>query len=208
MGVHKDTIDLIDRAVAALGVDYGDLSMLELGNQELRFREFDERIRGLAVNGRLPVKLYFTILGVDHVSIDLNGEDGALEVDLCEAVCLGHDRFDVVTNFGTSEHVYKQYECFWNIYTQCRSGGMMIHEVPLVGDWTEHICYYHYTEQFFKMLADACDGTVLELQTTGNRLDKHYNTKVIQCVMQKTGPPQFIGKEQFNAILSEGAVRG
>ena len=77
--------------------------ILELGNQTQYFGPGYGR----------AAKLWFQENKYEHVSIDLNGQDGALVFDLCtplspEMLALG--QFDAVTDFGTSEHVANLYE--------------------------------------------------------------------------------------------------
>lgn len=138
----------------------------ELGNQHIRravpvdFRKLDPSWRPIKSR---PAKLWFEAQGWEHVSIDLNGRDGALKLDLTKPLLAGlFDSFHVVTNFGTSEHVADQYECFRNIHRLCRVGGRMIHAVPLFGHWLNHSPFgFDYTMDFFFTLAEANGYTVL-----------------------------------------------
>jgi hypothetical protein len=136
------------------------LWMFELGNQ--RF------IGGQFTTG----KEHFENLGMAHTSVDLNGEDGALPLDLrCpEMFYKFRCKYDVLTNLGTTEHVEpieKQYECFSIVHDVVKPGGIMIHMVPDVeeldnsGAWNGH-CNVYYRKEFFDKLAEHCDYTVLE----------------------------------------------
>ena len=62
------------------------------------------------------------------------------------------DRFDMVTNFGTTEHVTDQYAVYSNIHFLTRTGGVMIHSVPMIGEYPGH-CLYRYTRDFFQVVA-------------------------------------------------------
>ena len=88
------------------------LKMLELGNQVIRP---DKQIR------ETTGKLYFTNLGYEHTSVDLNGLDGALIKDLSKLEDFAEykEYFDVITNAGTIEHVEpfeKQHTAFLNVH--------------------------------------------------------------------------------------------
>jgi len=112
-------------------MDWKDLRMCELGNQHLR----EDPVFG----SHTIAKNFFQSLGVFHVSIDINGRDGALPINLCKLVKDElAESFDVVTNFGTSEHVEDQAICFQNIYRLCRDGGLSIHMVPATDNWKGH----------------------------------------------------------------------
>jgi len=108
-------------------------TMLELGNKR---------------NQKGAFKDHFTAIGLKHVSVDLNGEDGALALDLMHPLGLG--RFDIVTNFGTSEHVEDQEPCWRNIVEHAE--GLIVSTTPLPGDWTRHGRWYP-VPGFYKALA-------------------------------------------------------
>jgi hypothetical protein len=106
----------------------GDLegvsSMLELGNKRGTDHE--------------PYKPYFEALGIRHVCVDWNGLDGALALDLCQPLALGG--FDVVTNFGTSEHVADQRACWENVVLE--ADRVIASVTPHPGDWPGHGFFY------------------------------------------------------------------
>jgi len=112
----------------------GCKTMLELGNKKNK--------KGL-------YKDHFVALGIAHTSVDLNGLDGALPLDLQKPLNLGQ-RFDIVTNFGTSEHVDNQEACWRNILDHC--GRVLVSTTPLPGDWKWHGRWYPRPD-FFTTLA-------------------------------------------------------
>jgi len=59
--------------------------------------------------------------------------------------------FDVVLNFGTTEHVVNQLNCFRVIHDATRVGGSIVHQVPTTG-YIDH-GYFCYTPRFFFDLA-------------------------------------------------------
>jgi SAM-dependent methyltransferase len=131
--------------------------MLELGNK---------RNQQFANAGKSPYsyKHYFESLGMDHTSIDWNGLDGALKLDLREPLSL--PPFDMITNIGTTEHVDNQEGVWRNIHNLCKVGGVIASWTPLEGDWWWHGVYYprpEFFEQFkengyeIEMLDVACE---------------------------------------------------
>lgn len=123
--------------------------MLELGN----------KVTGAGV----VYKQVFEALGIRHVSVDWNGNDGAIKMDLRQPLNLG--RFDMVTNFGTSEHVDQQ-EPVWRNMVEA-TGKVLICSTPLPGDWTWHGKYYP-TMDFYRAIA-SLNGFALErLQQWGS----------------------------------------
>lgn len=112
-------------------------SMLELGNKK---------------NGAATYKRFFTSQGFRHVSVDWNGQDGAIKLDLSEPLNLG--TFDMVSNIGTSEHVGEgQEQCWRNILEAMHVGSVLVSTTPAPGNWQWHGWWYP-TDEFYRQLAD------------------------------------------------------
>jgi SAM-dependent methyltransferase len=112
--------------------------MLELGNKQ---------------TGDHSYKRYFESIGITHTSVDWNGRDGALPMDLREPLNLG--TFDMVTNLGTTEHVDRQRPVWENIHNAVKVGGVFVSMCPMPGDWHWHGEYYPTTE-FYEQFAAMC----------------------------------------------------
>ncbi|GAB4489401.1 MAG: hypothetical protein OHK006_20980 [Thermodesulfovibrionales bacterium] len=142
MGIRKPILDFESTVLAKAGLTYSGLQWCELGNQIIR-------------EENLSAKQYYTRLGVNHTSIDLNGRDGALAINLDYPISSDlTDRFDVVTDYGTLEHVNNQYQAFQNIHRLCKANGIMLHVLPLSGHWEGH-CRYYYDQNFALRFAEA-----------------------------------------------------
>lgn len=118
-------------------------TMLELGNK---------------CNERGVYKDFFQAQGIEHTSVDLNGNTGALPKDLQEPLGLG--QFDIVTNFGTTEHVERQEPVWRNIMEAAR--GLFVSTVALPGDWGWHGRWYPMHE-FYRSLAELNGFTIERL---------------------------------------------
>lgn len=116
----------------------GVRSMLELGNK-----------RGTDGPGD-TYKGHFEALGIRHVSVDINGEDGALALDLREPLGLG--RFDMVTNVGTSEHVDDQLPVWRNMVDA--ADRFLVCITPRPGDWPGHGLFYPLPPFYQHLAAD------------------------------------------------------
>jgi hypothetical protein len=156
-------LHFIDVCLQAHRESWEGRKMLELGNQRIlhSFWGKDYNAQIAAQTG----KEYYEDRGFLHYSIDMNGEDGSLPLDLSRPLPTDAElgRFDVITNAGTTEHVEPlsgQYECFKTIHDLCAPGGLMIHVVPGVEDlrsrgyWRYH-CNNYYSSEFFRELARA-----------------------------------------------------
>jgi len=81
---------------------------------------------------------------VEHVSVDWNGLDGALRMDLREkqdVFCEGgkwNQYFDIITNMGTTEHVNPQGFVWHNILNALKPDGILACATPAPGNWAWH----------------------------------------------------------------------
>ncbi len=62
-----------------------------------------------------------------------------------------NNMFDLVLNFGTSEHIFNQLHVFTLIHDMTRKGGFMMHQLPISGH-ADH-GYFSYTTRFFTDIA-------------------------------------------------------
>ena len=69
-------------------------------------------------------KQYFTALGYTHTSIDLNGREDSLVIDLRYPITDSEydllNKFDFTLDIGTVEHIDNQYMAFKNIHDMCK----------------------------------------------------------------------------------------
>lgn len=143
---------------------------------------------------------------INYACIDLNGENGALVLDL--GIDLRHEyghRHDIVCDFGTSEHVGRKgkfdwdaiYMCWWNKFNICKQGGLIISENPLVGNWPEH--GFNYYEFDFYSKITAVSGLILrevgKHAAMGN-IEDGWN---VFSVMEKTAS-DFCSFEEFMSL--------
>jgi len=166
---HKNGCrDLLVRALDIYGGRVVGITMAEFGNQKLKF-EPGEGARRLQ-----NAKPYFEFLGMRHVSFDTNGRGDCVVQDLSKPIRavrlrkltgLTLGEFDIVTNFGTSEHVEaeSQRQVFQNAHDLCRYGGLMVHAVPRAGTCRHH-GVWKYTADWFEDLAKANGYRIEHLQ--------------------------------------------
>jgi hypothetical protein len=172
---------------------YRDLSICELGNQYML--EMDPMKRDVVA------KEIYSSWGVRHVSIDLSGEDGALKIDLDKPVPRAlMNAFDVVTNYGTIEHVNNQFQVFKNVHDMTRNRGIMIHTLPPLGNWPNHGRYY-YPQEFVTQLAASCNYAIIKLTVRSCFSDLCYGSdkNLIMVAFQKK-QETFIEKDVFDKL--------
>ena len=197
MGLKKPLIDYITRSILSRYDTLHNLKILEFGNQIVRDGEGYFENTG---------KEYWTNQLMDHTSVDVNGQHGALKKDLTKISDFQgmFQQFDVVYNAGTSEHVEPfedQYTCFKIADMCCKIGGIMIHAVPEIrnrdirGTWVDH-CRYYYSEKFFETLIKESNYEYI----TSNKS----NTS-ISYTFQKTTNSNFMKDKEL--FLSNIAIR-
>ena len=200
MAYKNFNIGFARKAIAHLKMPNSEIAMLELGNQSWRCGQF-----GVA-------KDYFQSVGMLHVSIDTNGDDGTLDLDLCAP--LDHPEvnreFDIITNMGTSEHVQNQYQCFKNIHTHCRKGGVVLNIVPRNDALYVHGIWNYYPD-FFDELIDANKykliGTELlhwqPARPSNEKREATLKKDIWGVSFEKTEDNDFMSEEDFNVRLSK-----
>lgn len=130
-------------------------TICELGNTQIR--PGLRRNLGRKHNGKqfYIAKDYFQFLGAKSVSIDINGKNGALAIDLGRKIH-NHklkNKFDIILNAGTSEHIQNQKTLFQNISYLCKKDGVAVHTVPHKSKLGHGL--FQYDKQDFERICKA-----------------------------------------------------
>ena len=152
MGLTVNTLIFQEKIIKGVGFQWEKIRICELGSQ-------------IIVNRKIPAKQFYikekNVL--EHISLDLNGMYDSLKVDLGRPVPKQLlNRFNLITNYGTTEHVTNQYHVFKNINNMCKVNGVIIHAVPIPNHWINHSRYY-YSQLFFSELANLCNYKILNI---------------------------------------------
>lgn len=107
-------------------------------------------------------KAHFEAMGMRHVSIDWNGEHGAVNRDLRRPLWDEFGQFHMVCNIGTTEHVDGQRGVWANIHHMTKPGGVIVSVTPYWDglSWWWHGLWYP-KEEFFEWFANTM-GYVIE----------------------------------------------
>lgn len=105
--------------------------------------------------------------GMTYVSLDLFERDNNIACDLNFYKCPPElaEHFDLVLNFGTTEHIINQYNCLKVIHDATAVDGLMFHQVPSTG-CIDH-GYFLYCPQLFHELAEANGYDLIDLWFSG-----------------------------------------
>jgi len=180
-----------------------NISFLELGNNYMRGDDTIAWVNSLNLNIPLGgeqhpkgfvTKTFWTQLGFNHTSIDMNGLDGSLNLDLRKDLSKEFTKtFDFVYDGGTGEHVDNQYMCFKNVHNFTKPGGIMCHVLPKVGTVPGH-CQYYYTLESFEVLAKLCNYEIKELFE-----HEAVAGKMIYATLKRKNN-EFITEEEFKKV--------
>ena len=100
-------------------------------------------------------------LGFEYASIDIDGSPGSIPLDLnVDSIPRSHrGQYDLVTNFGTTEHVCNQLNAFKVVHDLTKLGGLMLHNLPAQGMMNHGLV--NYNPKFFWMLARSNGYSVI-----------------------------------------------
>jgi hypothetical protein len=167
-----------------LGIAYAGLSWCELGN--------------MSYNGK-PAKLRYQEKGVNHTSIDINGLMNSLPLNLDNPIPKNLiNKFDVIANYGTTEHIDNQYRVFLNVHEMAKVDCIMIHGVALIGNWPRH-CRYYYSKQFFEELAQHNGYAVIDITLFTDGFYTYPRNAII-CALRAEKNVPFMSSEAFASI--------
>ena len=190
MGIGPAQMTLLqDSMQSSTDLVFPELRMLEFGNQ------YAFRLGKVPV----PAKLIFQWLGVDHTSIDINGRDGALKLDLGQPLPEGLTDFDVVTNFGCTEHIEGHYQAWKNMHEACRIDGIMVHALPEKGSWPGHGMVL-YRLGCVRRLALAC-GYSIAILNRHEQWKRKSGRHLIHCCFQRT-KALFVSEQVFEDLMN------
>ena len=182
MGITSESIKLIEKARSIKNI----MNVIELGAQNLYNTKQDYG---------LYADVYYKRYGIYYECIDLNGENGAYKTDLSlprlELYKYSGIGYDLVSDFGTSEHIGDNGKFAWKAIYNCwktkfdllKIGGIMINENPKTDNWVGH-GFNYYTQEFYNELALVSGLSIIEIgeiAAMGNTIDG-WN---IYCIMEK-----------------------
>ncbi len=116
---------------------------------KLQQRELESLANGGFTSGLLKA------CGYEYSAIDIFDADGTILFDLNrqEPTAEMRSRYDLVTNFGTTEHIINQYLAFKTMHEMAKVGGIIYNELPLAGFHMHG--YFSYNPLLFIQLAEA-----------------------------------------------------
>jgi hypothetical protein len=196
-------------------------AILELGAQQVYcqgnedvVRQFIARFTGRSDHSRKEIARFaaggyfgelLTECGFEYRSVDLiNGYNTVLlDLNIHSPPEELRGRFDLVTNFGTTEHLINQLLAMKTVHEVTKPGGVIYHDLPMSG-YLKH-GYFLYTPVFFNDLAAANDYRVVrqyysrsdapvaapEFMRENGFPDRDFRDFGIEFILQKTSDAAF-----------------
>jgi hypothetical protein len=108
-------------------------------------------------------EVFYRSLGFDYSCVDIDNNPSSISLDLNfdTAPTSLTGKFNLVTNFGTTEHVVNQLNAFKLIHDLAAPGAIMLHELPVL-DQLNH-GFFGYQPKFFYRLARCNEYSTLIL---------------------------------------------
>ena len=189
MGVTSTSIQLIEKVLALQPVK----TVLELGAQNLYDKAYT-----------LPIpyaSTFYESKGIEYKCVDLNGENNALKIDLEKSQTI-KETFDLVTDFGTGEHVRNAYNLLKIIHDSVKLNGIVIRQNPKTGNWAGH-GFWYTTQELYQKLAYLNGYEIIDIgedAAMGNVTDG-WN---VWCIYRKVIDQPFISRVIFESNISIG----
>lgn len=189
MGLTTKVIAFQEKIIQQVGLQWENIRICELGAMCMRTVD-------------VPAKKFYIEEKkvLEHISIDLNGMYGSLVINLCFPVPKELlNRFNLITDFGTIEHVNNQYQVFKNVHNMCSLNGIMIHTIPTLNYWKDH-CLYFYSKEFFINLAKLCNYKILSLEMKSPYNPSLPKSELVFVALSKQNKNKFISRKKFNEL--------
>jgi hypothetical protein len=150
--------------------------------------------------GKIAKDYFSQYKNINHQSFDIYVHQGCEFMDLREELNKELlNKFDVITDFGTTEHINgNYYNANKNIHNLCKVGGLIIRENPKSGHWIGHGFNYLKTD-FYEQLAKLCNYEILDLCeefAMGNTTDGGN----VCVVLRKLDDKPFIHEDLFATL--------
>ena len=190
MGLTAKIILFQEKIIQKVGFQWQKIRVCELGAMNVR------------TMNNIPAKKYYIEKkkALEHISIDWSGMYESLPIDLCLPVPEEMlDRFHLITDFGTIEHVNNQYQAFKNVHDMCIKNGIMLHTIPTLNYWKFH-CLYLYSKEFFFKLAELCRYKILDLKIKNCCDPPRFKRDLVYVALLKQNNNNFISEKKFNEL--------
>lgn len=107
----------------------------------------------------------------EYFSLDQDDARADFRCNLNDVTTLPR-RFDIVTNFGTAEHIFNVANVISLIHNHLQIGGLSLHVLPTRGDYNHG--FYNFHSTWFRDLAGANHYEIVDMICVPNFGDQHH----------------------------------
>lgn len=152
-------------------------------------------------------RLLWLALGLEYRAIDYGGQEDTLALDLnFDRLPEGErNRYDLVTNFGTSEHVCNQANSFCVMHDLTKRGGLMFHVLPSGGMLNHGLV--NYTPKFFWKLCQSNEYELLFFDFLPSRAPYPVPENVLEAIRAYNGSTGWAKDYRIDDIAMKVIVR-
>jgi SAM-dependent methyltransferase len=184
MGISKGALSLLfelkttetlSGTVCQLGRQETYVSEAQVEKIQKDFGFLSDNSNQKKFSGVVNDEYLFHSLGFDSVeSIDIDDYESAthmlnLNNDVPD---IFFERFDVIYDGGTLEHIFNFPNCLKNIYRMLKPGGMIIHHLPC-NNWVDH-GFYQFSPTLFNDYYSANNWTILRSNIIEHTVNHDY----------------------------------
>jgi len=172
LGYFKNSKNVIEIGSQNLHLNIADLKDLyEIVGLDNNVEETHPDVKNWPFSPKCQSKYFWKAIGInDYECIDVDGENNAIVHDLNKPFedKSKFNKFDIVTDFGSCEHVFNIGECYKTMHNLTKPDGyMIIAQATLKGNG-----YFKFDQSFFEGIAAANNYNVVYnsyLITTGSK---------------------------------------
>jgi hypothetical protein len=144
--------------------------------------------------------LYSVFGYAEYRSIDLKDPRADWRHDLNHPVDIS-ERFDMITNFGTGEHIFNISEVFRSMHVLLRAGGVQLHVMPVLGDVNHG--FYNIHPTVYLDVAEA-NGYVVDDIRYIDEIDRRTTEHALKFADDVDFDALPIGRAQLESHLTLG----
>ena len=150
-----------------------------------------KNLNNLSSSQSFTTEDYFKSIGFkEYKSIDINGAYNSLQFDLNKNILETYsynEKYDLVINNGTGEHVFNQYSLFLNFHNLTKLNGVMLNILPFI-DWINH-GFYNFNPIFFADLAASNNYEIIKISLANrNGSELRLNDENLSILFEQIKP--------------------
>lgn len=164
MAINRLTIKWIMDLESAHKIFSKSKSIVELGPSDFTpsALELLRKAKQYSKLEKTSVKEWYASLGpTEYVAFDIVEDTRSRKADLSKVLNV-HETWDIVVNFGTTEHIFNQFSAMSNIHNFAKKGGVMLHVIPMSSGLNHG--FYNYHPRFFHSIALANNYEIIDFR--------------------------------------------